>query len=272
MKDPLSKTNYPEEIARDIAAQFSKLTSVEAVALGGSLATSKADESSDIDLYVYYSQAIPKETRADIIKTRSSQIEMNALFWETEDYWIEKESGIKVEVIYRDDWLLATLQDMFEHNRAHVGASTSLWHNVVTSKLLFDRNGWFASLKEVANVPYPDSLANAIVQKNFALLRGSLAAYPKQLENAEKRGDVVYIIDLLNMILNSYFDVLFALNRQLHPGSKRQLDYAEGLVCKPEGMVDDVKNLLQNYGKSKTDKVEKLIDELHKLLQEKAEI
>jgi predicted nucleotidyltransferase len=254
-------------IAKNIAMQFAELSEVESVALGGSLATGLANMNSDIDLYVYTSQDIPLEARAKLIELRSSQRELNASFWETEDYWLEKETNIKVEVIYRNDWVLHSLQDMLIHNYAQMGFSTSLWHNIVTSKVLFDRNGWFDSLKTMANIAYPQALADSIIHKNFALLRGSLAEYPKQLALAVKRNDIVQVISLIGQILNAYFDVLFALNRTLHPGAKRQLDYAKELTYIPEGMSEDVIALMTNNLVVISDKTKQIIDRLERLLQ-----
>jgi hypothetical protein len=42
------KETDPQKIARDIAAQFAKLDRVEAVTLGGSLATGRASAGSDM--------------------------------------------------------------------------------------------------------------------------------------------------------------------------------------------------------------------------------
>jgi len=194
-------------------------------------------------------------------------MELDNPYWETEDYWLENESGVKVEAIYRGDWLFENLQDMFANNRAHMGYSTSLWHNVVTSKVLFDRNDWYAKLQNLATRPYPDALADAIIKKNFALLRGSLAAHPKQLELALKRGDLVFVNNRVNVILDSYFDVLFALNKELHPGAKRQLAYAENLPLKPQNMKQNVEAiLLSSNDEQIVEKVGELIDGLETLL------
>jgi predicted nucleotidyltransferase len=258
----------PYSIARDIALQFSKLDLVDAITLGGSLATGKANANSDIDLYVYSSEPVSLDARVQIIEPRSSQRELDAPYWETEDYWLEKESGIKVEVIYRSHWPLEALQDMFANNRAHMGFSTSIWHNIVTSKVLFDRKGWYASLQKIADVPYPDSLANAIIGKNFSLLRGSLAAHPKQLALAIDRNDMVHAYHRIDMILASYFDILFALNRTLHPGDKRMLAYAADLKYTSKGMHDDVTRLVtSNNWKSVKATVDQLIDRLELLLK-----
>ena len=181
------------------------------------------------------------QARASIIGPRASRKELDNDFWgETEDYWPERESGVKVEVAYRGRWVLDALTDMFAHNLARLGASTTLWHSVRASRVLYNRNGWFASLQSVADVLYPDALAEAIVRKNLTVLRGSPANLPEQLAQAISRGDAVATHHFVSVILDSYFDVLFALNKMPHPGSKRMLAYAEGLRHQPEGMKNDV--------------------------------
>jgi predicted nucleotidyltransferase len=259
------------EIARAIATDFAKLDMVESITLGGSLATGRANASSDIDLYIYYSEPIPLEFRTNIIEPRSSQMELDAPYWGSEDYWIEKESGVMVEAIYESKWPEDYLKDFFENNRAHMGFTTSVWHSLLKSKILFDRNGWFASVQKLADVSYPDSLAKAIIHKNFALLRGSLIEHPKQLALAIDRHDVIHIHHRIDMILACYFDVVFALNRKLHPGDKRMLEVTAAFEHKPEGMLEDVTGLLKekDFSKLKT-RVDQLIDRLEMLLKERS--
>ena len=256
------------DIAKSIARQFSNFEQTKAVALGGSVATGHKDANSDIDLYVYHLKPIKIEARAQLIEARASHSEIDSSFWETEDYWIEKESGIKVEVIYRDGWLFETLEDMFANNRAHMGFSTSFWHNVLHSKVLFDREGWFARLQALADRPYPEELARAIIKKNFALLRGSLAEHPKQLALAIEREDYVFAHSRINVIMDSYFDILFALNKAPHPGSKRQLSYANALAKKPKDMTQNIRTLLtEKLDDRAVIRVKHLIDELEHLLK-----
>ena len=256
-------------IARAIATDFAKLEMVEAITLGGSLATGRANAGSDIDLYIYYSEPIPLELRMNIIESRSSQMEFDAPYWGSEDYWIEKESGILVEAAYESKWPEDYLKDLFENNRAHMGFTTSVWHSLLKSKTLFDRNGWFASVQNLANISYPESLAKAIIRKNFALLRGSLIEHPKQLALAIERNDVIHVHHRIDMILACYFDVVFALNRKLHPGDKRMLEVTAAFEHKPQGMLEDVTGLLQekDFTKLKT-RVDQLIDRLEILLKD----
>lgn len=235
----------PHTVAQAVADQFAALDQVDAVALGGSRGTGRADDHSDIDLHVYCRVPIGVETRAHIIAPRATLMELDNDFWgETEDYWLEQEGGAKVEVAYRGRWVADALTDMFANSRARLGASTTLWHSVRTSQVLYDQDGWFASLCEIADVPYPEALAEAIVRKNFTVLRGSLANLPEQLAQAVKRDDGVAVHHFVSVILDSYFDVLFALNKTPHPGTKRMLTYTEGLRYQPEGMKDDVTGLV----------------------------
>jgi predicted nucleotidyltransferase len=274
MQKPYSRERVdPQKIARAIATEFAKLEMVEAITLGGSLATGRANAGSDIDLYIYYSEPIPLEVRASIIEPRSSQMELDAPYWGTEDYRIEKESGILVEVAYESKWPEEYLKDLFENNRAHMGFTTSVWHSLVKSKILFDRNGWFASVQKLADVSYPESLAKAIIRKNFALLRGSLIQHPKQLVLAIERNDAIHVHHRIDMMLTCYFDVVFALNRKLHPGDKRMLEVTAAFEYKPEGMLEDVTGLLKekDFTKLKS-RVDQLIDCLEKLLKEQGAI
>jgi len=55
------------------------------------------------------------------------------------------------------------------------------------------------------------------------LLRGSIFSRTKQIEVSVRWGDPVAVQLELTKLLANYFDVLFALNRALHPGEKRQL-------------------------------------------------
>lgn len=267
------KTPAIRDIIKAITDEFSKLPEVQAVLLGGSHATGKADETSDIDLYIYVTKEIPLETRQAIIKPRASQAELDNKFWETEDYWLEKVDGRKVEIIYRGDWVVDHLKSLLENHQAQLGFSTSIWHSVLTAVILFERDGWFTQLQNKVRVPYPDKLAGAIIAKNFPLLKGSMAAHPKELYKAALRDDVVTLHHRIEDLIKSYFDVLFALNREFHPGEKRLLVYAEKLERQPENMSRDMKEVLLERNPEKLNQaVERLVDNLEILLKTRGKL
>lgn len=255
-------------LAKEIASEFSALASVEGVWLGGSHASGQATALSDIDLYIYSTAELPLGDRAGLIHPRASVAEVGYNFWETEDYWREQKSGSKIEAMYRrPEWEIDYLEDLFANRRARMGFSTTGWHSIVQAQVLFDRHGWTREVKALADRPYPDDLASAIIQLNFSVLRGTLVTHTEALTSALTRGDLIFAHSRLNEILNCYFDVLFALNRTLHPGAKRQLVNAQTLALQPDGMVDDITDLLRDrYLSELPEKLEKLIDRLEILL------
>ncbi len=258
-------------LAKEIAAEFSALASVEAVWLGGSHASGQENAFSDIDLYIYTATELPNALRASIIEPRASVAEVGYDIWETEDYWLERKSGAKVEAMYRrPEWETRYLEDLFANNRAQMGFSTAGWYSIVKAQVLFDRRGWSREVKALAGRAYPDELASAIIHLNFRVLRGTLVTHTEALASALARDDLAFARSRVNEILGCYFDILFALNRSLHPGGKRQLANAQTLPLKPEGMVDDITDLLQNSSLSELpEKVEGLIERLEALLKQR---
>lgn len=125
-----------------------------------------------------------------------------------------------------------------------MGFSTTGWRSIVNAQVLFDRNGWTQEVKALANRPYPDALASAIIQLNFKALRDTFVTQPEALTLTLVRGELVFAYSRVTEILSCYFDILFALNRTLHPGAKRQLANVQRLPLKPTGMAENVADLL----------------------------
>ncbi len=101
-----------------------------------------------------------------------------------------------------------------------------MWHNLNTSKIIFDRNGRLSMAKNRFNIPYPELLRQNIIKRNRRLLSGSLPCYQQQIKKALGRNDMVSVNHSVSAFLESYFDIIFAFNRQTHPGEKRLVDLA----------------------------------------------
>ncbi len=233
-------------LANLIAARYSALPQVEAVVLAGSHTTQVSEPDSDIDLYVYWHAEVPMEERGVIAETSAIHVEVNNQFWEPGDEWIDEATGIHVDVMFRHTrWIEEQLERVLGRHEASVGYSTCLWHNVITSKLLFNRNGWFATLQANSKQPYPDELRHRIVAKNYPILRDTVSSYLNQIRSAVRRCDKVSVNHRITAFLASYFDIIFAINRLPHPGEKRILQIVEA-QCKelPTKMRDQVHNLL----------------------------
>lgn len=259
--------------AEQIAAKFSNLPQVVAVVLAGSQTSSAADSFSDLDIYVYTHLQIPTDFRANLAKEFANQIEINNQFWEPGDEFIDIKSGRGVDIMYRSPaWMETQLNNVLVKYQASIGYSTSFWWNILHSHLLYSRDPWFEQLQLKAKQPYPEQLRQAIVAKNYPILRSNISSYFHQIEIAISRNDVVAINHRLAALIASYFDIIFAVNYVPHPGEKRLIQFANKLCKKlPLDMEKNINSLFDSISYSREnqrilDKLIVLLDNLDELL------
>jgi hypothetical protein len=263
------------KLAKQIADLFAPLTNVEAVALAGSRGrkTNTPDDESDIDLYVYTSGKIPLETRLSIVERSggASRLNLDMNFWGPDDEWFNAPSGIEVDIIYFDkNWMEEQIRRVVELHIPSLGYTTCLWYTLSNSTIFSDQNAWFSSLQNACPQAYPEELRHNIISHNHPVLRGIIPAYRVQIEKAIKRSDQISINHRLAGLFASYFDILFALNRKLHPGEKRLVEFALN-NCKslPDRMQEDIHTILQTSTSNPADllvKIDLLLDRLDQLL------
>ena len=202
-----------------LITELSQIDTVEAIALGGSRAGEHYDEKSDYDVYVY--GTVDENIRRNILGKYCTILEIGNHFWEYEDNCRLK-NGVDLDILYRNlDDFVADIATVVEQFQARNGYTTCMWHNLLHSKILYDRDGRLKKAQERFNVPYPEELQEAIVFRNYKLLQSSMPAYRTQISKALRRKDLVSMNHRVTAFLESYFDILFALNEQTHPGEKR---------------------------------------------------
>ena len=213
----------PESI-RAAVGHLSTHPGVSAIALAGSRSGPHADDESDHDVYVYVDTAIPLALRRELAERFDPAPEIGNTWFGPGDEWTDRHSGTAIDLIYWDrKWFEREIRDVIERHRPSLGYSTALWHTLRHSVPLFDRDGWLASLRQLATTPYPDELRRAIVAWNHPLLRTTRSSHRHQIELAIRRDDPVSVQHRVTALLASVFDIVFALNGTLHPGEKRQL-------------------------------------------------
>lgn len=260
-------------LAKKIAARFEQFSQVEAITLGGSQSTGTTDQHSDFDLYIYLTKEIPLEARQKIVDDLgASRQDLNLTFWDCGDEWIHRDTGIEVDIIYWDPtWIEDQIVRVIDHHQASVGYTTSFWHTIKNSKILFDRGGWFAALQKKCMIPYPQELRTNIIAKNYPVLRDVIPSYYYQIKKAIDRTDKISLNHRVAALLASYFDVLFAINEMTNPGEKKVLAYAlQNCPKLPQNMSAQIEDVLYTSAADPgvlLAKLDVLIDGLERLMR-----
>ena len=240
--------NTNTDIALDrLVGLFSELPQVEAVALGGSRSGTHADAASDFDLYVFTDDTIPLETRRSIVQHLggASWDNLGHDYFGGGDEWLDAQTGGHFDAMYFGlEWLKEQVERPLKHHQPSLGYTTAFAYTVNRSRILYDPQGKFAALQKLTAAPYPEALREAIVRYNHPLLRQTISSYFAQLKKAVSRNDLVSVNHRLAALLASYFDILFAVNRALHPGEKQLLRLAGELLSLPENFTRDVTDTL----------------------------
>lgn len=265
------------QLARQIADLFAALPQVEAVALGGSRGSGPGafDSASDIDLYVYTRGDVPLEARRALVERAGGAREANIglEYWGPGDEWLHAPTGIEIDIVYFDArWMEEQIGRVVEQHQASLGYSTCFWHTVRQSIVFYDPNGWLAGLQARCQVPYPEPLRRNIVTLNHPVLRGIIPSYTVQLEKAAKRGDLISLNHRLAALFASYFDIVLAVNRQLHPGEKRLVEFTFNNCARlPAAMEVEIEDLLRAAVLDMAGvapRVHRLLDHLDQLLEQ----
>ncbi len=251
-------------------AELAALPQVEAIALGGSRAGENYDEQSDYDVYLYCTERIDTEKKKRILEKYCSYMELNNHFWELEDNCTLK-NGVDIDLLHRDlDDFCGDVASVVENHQARNGYTTCMWHNLLTCKIIYDRSGRLAALKQRFSVPYPQALKARIIDNNMKLLYDYMPAYYYQIKKALSRGDLVSVNHRTAAFMESYFDVIFAVNELTHPGEKRLVSLCKR-HCKvlPQDFEENINALYEAlfFNGERTVKIlEQMVLELKKII------
>lgn len=227
--------------------EFTTLPEVESIALGGSRVKQIFDEKSDYDLYIYCNEIPSKNARRRILEKYCHYMELGNSYWELEDNCTLKD-GIDIDILYRNlEDFSQQIYSVVEEFTPSNGYTTCMWHNLLHCNILFDKNGKLEKLQNKYQISYPEELSRNIIQNNMNLLTGNLPSYDKQIEKVLIRKDIVSINHRVAAFLESYFDMIFAINRLTHPGEKRMITYAKtDASILPEAFEENLEGLFQN--------------------------
>ena len=144
-----------------------------------------------------------------------------------------------------------------------------MWHNLKTCKIIYDKQGRLEIVKKRFDVPYPEELRSNIITQNMNLLNNAMPAYSHQITKAVLRGDRVSVLHRTTAFLESYFDILFAVNWLTHPGEKRLVELCtKNCSILPEHFEENLNRLFDDMGRNVEnvhEDVRVIVDDLNKL-------
>jgi len=216
---------------------------------------------------------IPVKIRKEIITELGFQTaNIGLTYWDDGDEWFDKKTGIEVDLIYwHTTWIKDEMSGLLNSNFAKTGYTTCFWHTILNSNCLFDRSSWFADFKSDISVPYSDKLRNAVIAKNYPVLKNIIPSYYNQIKKAAVRNDLISINHRVAAFLASYFDIIFAVNKIPNPGEKKIIQFIkENCEILPDNMERQISSLLKpasGYGNSILKDIDSLLSNLDELLK-----
>ena len=236
------------DVLINILNAYKDLSEVKAVAIGGSSVANTSDNISDIDIYVFVDKDIPIDIRNKIVKNYSSKYEVGGEYFGSGDEFYVDKLGQQLDVMYwNTEWFYSVIDNVWTKHYPSNGYSTAFLYTLNNFEIIYDTDNWLRNLQDSIKTEYPKDLQQNIIKRNLMLMKDKpFASYYEQIEKALKRNDIVSVNHRIAAFLASYFDIIFAMNKLLHPGEKRLIQYAKE-HCKilPKNFEENI-NLLLN--------------------------
>lgn len=260
-------------IVYQLVNEYKGFSEVLSIILTGSGVRDKKNFFYDIDIDVILKDNIDINTRKKILKKFSDSIEIINGKYGEKDVFILRNSSTEIEVSYYTlDRLKNNLFDVIDNYKASEGYTTCLWKEVSGAFIAYDKENTFRNLQNKYRVDYPEKLKLNIVDKNYYLLRDSKLSYYKQIDNAINSGDLIKASQKIRKFLDSYFDVIFAVNEIPHPGAKRLIAVIDSKCKKKPRLLTTGVSILQEnmytYDKSILQSINDMVDDLREFLNE----
>lgn len=258
-----------DKVLENIFDKFKEISEVEAIAIGGSMTAKTSDLISDIDVYIFSKSGISLDKRTEIIKPVSSKYEIGGEYFGSGDEFFVDEINQELDVMYFDmGWFEDVVENVWVKHYPSNGYTTCFLYTLKNFNILYDKNNWLKSLQEKINTEYPSELQNNIIKRNMMLMYDKpFSSYYEQIAKAISRNDINSINHRISGFVASYFDVIFAINKQLHCGEKRLIAYVKN-NCKiiPENFESNLQNLFNQPNKDTLKILENMVIELKNII------
>ncbi len=195
------------------------------------MASGLADEVSDIDIHVYWTDPLaPANERSEQLAAiaDTGTVRAGLTSWGLEDHF--SVGGRPFELIYRRwDDIVGEVDRAYDVGLPSQGFTTAILYAIAHGLPLHDPSGELGSAKDRLSREFPEATRTALLRREPPLLRFNL----KLLQQAQGRSDLLFAQQVRYKLQMLFFDVLFALNRMYHPGEKRLLEHVRRCPIRP---------------------------------------
>lgn len=242
--DKIAKKYY--DTARELSGVFAGQSDVLSVLILGSLAQGTIDKYSDIDLLVILKDSIPSSHQRgkhfynhkgiEVIKIEKGNTDWNNQWSPVNDKI--KYKNIEIDIAYNvKDWVDKVVEKVCKSSNVTIPEFTFRPYTFIgllkSSIVLYDKGGYIKQIIKRAKV-FPKKLKENILKDNISIFKeslGDLTDYSKR----ENIGNMAFLFHL-NMVLDAFLNILFAINEEYDNASKR-----------PENELSKLKKLPKNF-------------------------
>lgn len=235
----------------------------------GAVSAETSDDNSDIDVYIFTKTDILIETRENIIKPISSKFEIGGEYFGSGDEFIFDNLGKQLDLMYWTiEWIESVVNKTWIECHPQNVYTTCFLYTLKNFNIIYDKNNRLENLQRKINTPYPLKLKGNIINRNLMLMKDKpFASYYEQIEKALLWNDVTSVNHRISAFVASYFDIIFALNEQLHSGEKRLIQYAKNNCKKlPKDFEKNLLNLFKQLNFATLCILDSIVSELKILI------
>lgn len=235
--------------------QLSQLKSVKVIGISGELKPFPEPGKGDFDIFIYCDEVPSEQVRYDNLRELSESIKnvKSNVFcndeWGLSDY-------CTIEGI--DTWMMYLNKDDVEKNAQEIlsgkylGKIDNYYYPIgrlamlKNLTVLYESDSFIKQLKSILET-YPDILKEKIISYNLNALDDV-----EDLERAMYRKDVLFFHFALDLAIDHFLMVLFALNETYFPSRKRSLQYIEKFEKKPSQCTERLLSIIKNGAEAET--------------------
>ncbi len=229
--------NTTEKILDMLVDSISCIEEVKSIGICGSKSPLPKAGEADIDIFVYCDEIPEAQKRQEIISNAGEVIKngkVNVLeggHWGVGDFvlingvetWLMfftiEETNKHIDAILNGEY-----PDKLDNYYYPIGRCAMLKDMTV----LYDAGDFLGSLKKKLSA-YPKSLSDSLVKYHLEELEDV-----EDLERAVKRKDVLFYHFALDLALDHFLQALFAANSTYFPSRKRNLQFIDSFIKRPE--------------------------------------